>query len=209
MEAAFIDEIAQIIRDRKIEIETIFDLGACELDESLYLAEKFPAAQIIACEANPFQRAVCNRKAAGTRIEFHSCAIGDTNGWAPFHVGDDPKQSSSFAINEDRFRELLHMEVSIRQTVQVEVRRLDAFPRRPDLLFMDIQCSELRALQSLGDRLRDVSVIATELMLKSTYDCEPPFDEVDALLKEHFDLVRGNPFEGVFENFVYVNRRFA
>ena len=206
-ETAFIDEIAQIIKDRNIHVRTIFDLGACELEESLYLADKFPESRIVSCEANPFQRATCNRKAAGTRIEFHSCAIGDRNGWAPFHVGDDPKQSSSFPINEGRFRDLLHMEVRTQQTVQVEVRRLDSFPHTPDLLFMDIQCSELRALHSLGERLKDVAIIATELMLKSTYDCAPPFDDVDALLKDHFDLVRGNPFEGVFDNFVYVNRR--
>lgn len=209
MEAAFIDQIAGIIRERNIPIQTVFDLGACELDESLYLSEKFPEARIIACEANPFQRAVCNRKSAGTRIEFHSCAIGDTNGWAPFHVGDDPKQSSSFAINEGRFRDLLHMDVKTRQTVQVEVRRLDSFPHTPDLVFMDIQCSELRALQSLGDRLKDVAVVATELMLKSTYDCEPPFDEVDALLSADFELVAGNAFEGVFDNFIYVNKRLS
>lgn len=206
MESAFIDEICAHILARKIPIQTIFDVGACDLEESMYLARRFPGAEIRAFEANPDKGALAQIDIEDTSIKFHSCAVGSENKLIDFHIGDDPRQSSVFPISEEKFRDLLHMEVRTNRVAKVQMIRLDSLRETPDLLFMDIQCSEKDALIGLGDRLKDVKVIATELMLKSTYDCEPPFDEVDTLLKEHFELVRGNPFEGVFDNFIYIRK---
>lgn len=206
MESAFIDEICEHMRERKIEIKTIFDVGACDFEESIYLAGKFPEAIVRAFEANPDKAPLLVMEKPDRHLFFRSCAVGSENKEIDFHIGDDPKQSSVYPISEDKFRNLLHMEVRTSRVAKVQMIRLDSLLKTPDLLFMDIQCSEKEALIGLGDRLKDVKVIATELMLKSTYDCEPPFDAVDAMLKEHFELVRGNPFEGIFDNFIYIRR---
>lgn len=207
MESAFIDDIAAHIRSHKIPIENIFDLGACDLEESVYLSQLFPSAQIFSFEANPEKAEICRSKEGG-KISFFPVAAGDRDGFIEFFIANDPRQSSTYPINSEKFRSLLGMGVDFKSTAIVQVMRLDSLPVTPDLLFMDIQGSEKNALLGLGERLKDVKIIGTELMLKSTYDGVPLFDEVDEMLKPDFEIVRGDPFYGVFDNYIYINRRF-
>lgn len=207
MEAAFINDVVRVAKDYRIDVKRIFDLGACDLDESLYLAEVFPEATVDAFEANPDKYEICQSR-AGIRVRFWPFGVGSGNKTILYNIADDPRQSSVYDISSDRFQNSLKMDVKLDRAQKVEIIRLDSIGlQTPDLVFMDIQGSELDALIGMGSMLKDVKIIATELFLQPVYD-SPLFDVVDHFLKTDFDIVQGNPFDGVFENFIYVNRRF-
>lgn len=207
MEAAFINDVVRVAKDYKIDVKSIFDLGACDLEESIYLAEVFPESKVDAFEANPDKYEICQAR-AGIRVRFWPYGVGSANKTIEYNIADDPRQSSVFPVSSPQFRDKLHMDVKLARRQSIEIKRLDSLGLvPPDLVFMDIQGSELDALIGMGSMLKDVKIIATELFLQPVYD-SPLFDVVDHFLKHDFEIVQGNPFDGVFENFIYVNRRF-
>lgn len=207
MESAFINDVAAAARKYSIDVRSIIDLGACDLDESLCLAEVFPDSRVDAFEANPDKYDLCKSK-AGIRVRFWPYGVGSANKTIEYNIADDPRQSSIFPVSSAQFKDKLHMDVRLARRQSIEIKRLDSLGiPAPDLLFMDIQGSELDALIGLGVLLPEIKIIATELFLEPVYD-SPLFDVVDEMLKKDFEIVQGNPFDGVFDNFIYINRRF-
>src|SRR4051812_20680106 len=67
----------------------IFDIGACEGEDSIRYAREFPNARIYAFEPVPSNMAVLQRQLAsyGTRqVQAFSLALSDERGTATFHV---------------------------------------------------------------------------------------------------------------------------
>lgn len=195
-EQNFIDTVVREIMSRNIGIQLIYDIGAHDLDESIALHNEFPIAHIVAFEANPEMWELCESKQTD-KIKFIPTAISDVNGTMTFNITTGAKQCSAYTpVNSD----------TIKKVVNVPVARLDIYPA-PDLIFMDIQAGEYKALLGLGDKLNQVKVIATELFVNhGEYVDAPGFDEVDELLKDRFELIAGDPFQGNFDNFIYIRR---
>lgn len=202
-EQAFCDQLVREIHGRSIPISLIYDLGAHKLDESLALSFAFPSAKIVAWEANPELWPVCFAKAGGN-IEFINKGVSDITGVMTLNVTEGAGQ-----VSFETPRQVDNW-LRVKQRIPIAVERLDSYGQAPSLLWADLQGHEYKAFMGLGEYLKDVSVIATELYLTDRdYEIEHGFDDVDNLLREHFELVAGNPFEGVFDNFIYVNRKFA
>lgn len=205
MEDTLIAEIAEHARNRNIEIHTVFDCGAHNLDEAICTAEIFPESTIHSFEANPNNFPGCNNRAAEhDRIYFYECGVGAENTTVPFYITDGSRQSSVYQpiIGENNAVEMATNEIR-----DVKIIRLDSLDIIPDLLFMDVQGSEYNALIGLGEHLDRIKIIATELIIEPVlYSDAPLFDDVDRLLKDRFEIVRGCPFEGIFDNFIYVRR---
>lgn len=203
-EQAFIDRVVKEIHDRSIPIRLIYDLGAHKLEESIALSAAFPQAKVRAWEANPEQWPICFSRASG-QIEFHNCGVSDQDGQMDLFVTQGAGQVSFQTPHQTEDGRL-----SVKHTISVAVERLGSYHEIPDLIWADIQGHEYNAFMGMGDRLKDVAIIATELYVSDRdYDLPHGFDDVDALLKEHFELVAGDPFAGVFDNYIYVNRRFV
>jgi FkbM family methyltransferase len=195
-EQSFINRVVNEIRSRYIGIDTIFDIGAHDLEESIALAKEYPDAKITAFEANPEMWDICKSKETN-QITLMQCGVSDYTGSMDFNITTTPKQCSMF--------EPITSEV--KEVVSIPVMRLDDLADTPDLIFMDIQGGEYRALIGLGDNLNRVKVIATELFVTGgEYKDAHGIDEVDALIKDRFELIVGNPLEGSFDNFIYVRK---
>lgn len=188
-------DIAKDIADKhKIDIRSIVDAGANDLEESIALHKAFPEALIHAYEPNPSMMEVCREKArSNPHIAFYAMALGSSNGAREFLVDGLDGRQSSFYVSESR------------ASVGVEVP-CEKLKWAPDLLWMDVQGAEHDILYGMGDKLGHVLMIVTELMIQPLYRGCKLFDEVDALLSHQFRLVYGNPFEVSFGNYIYINK---
>jgi FkbM family methyltransferase len=109
------------------EADCICDIGSLDGNQALLFRDLRPGAVVLAFEANPINfRTMETREAlrAG-RIEMFDYAISNQQGTATFHIADadysDPKQNLG---NSSLF---LHKGDKLKESVEVETRRIDEF----------------------------------------------------------------------------------
>jgi FkbM family methyltransferase len=104
-----------------------------------------------------------------------------------FHECNFPMTSSLYEPNTPLLAKFQNLEEVVRvvKTSLVETTRLDDIPevRGADLLKLDIQGAELRALQGGEKMLDDVLVVQTEVEFVEIYKGQPLFADVDAFLR--------------------------
>jgi FkbM family methyltransferase len=102
----------------------------------------------------------------------------------PYYIQKDgnPGASSLFKSLDTVYKQV---------PVEVQSLRLDTYVQKNniyqiDVLWMDIQGSELNALKSLGDHLHNVKMIHTEMPVgpNTEYDGAPTFEEIDGYLRD-------------------------
>jgi hypothetical protein len=72
---------------------------------------------------------------------------------------------------------------------------------------MDLQGAELIALKSLGDFLKNVSIICTETEINAMYEGQALFKDIDDFLKDNFDLIHGNLGVTWGTDVIYINKK--
>lgn len=169
----------------------IIELGARDCKDSIGLASHFQCP-VLTFECNPEAIQQCRRTletapttAQITLVEQAVCAF---TGTTEFHslcseTYDNIGASSLFSHYDPEISPLM-------KSITVPCTRLDTYLDdhslpSPDLLCMDIQGGELGAIQSLGERLRDCKVIATEVSLVPSYIGGVMFGELYSYLLEN------------------------
>lgn len=196
------EELQEAVGSR--QFKTIYDIGLGDAGEIPELLSVFSPEKIICFEPNPH-----NVFDLPANVELHRLAVSDKDDVAQFYAGKGittlqgslfrPMESAQ-CINKGEF-----------DILDVTTTRLDTFIEQgnpiPDLLWIDAQGGEYDILVGLGKYLDQVSVIHLELYLEpGEYENAPLFDVVDDFLKSRFELVRGNPYEGIFSNYIYVRK---
>jgi FkbM family methyltransferase len=128
----------------KVAPQTMYDIGVGPKSEYLELAKVYPKMKIYGCEPHPVLYQALQKKFRWPLLEV---AIGSARSATLHAASNDIKVSS------------LHKASYANQQFDVEVMTLDEFDRNfscPDgiLLWMDIEGSELDALQSGPELLR-------------------------------------------------------
>jgi FkbM family methyltransferase len=112
---------------KAVNVDCVCDIGSRDGDQSILFRQLCPKAAVLAFEANPINfKAMCDdQRMRDERIEILPFAVSNARGIARFHVTDvdytDPetnKGTSSLLLSED---------IPIRDTVEVETRRIDEF----------------------------------------------------------------------------------
>lgn len=202
-------KIIELTRRFNIKIpKNIYDVGLGRIEDIYEMLEIFNPESIRAFEPNllnPLAGKIPNN------CSIYRLAVCDKDGEVEFYAGEKTTllQGSIYAptpdatcINKDPF-----------SVITIPCTRLDTFIETrnepvPDLLWIDAQGAEYDIISGLGKYLTNVSIIHAELFLKEEYKGIKLLDEVDLLQKDNFELVDGNPYGGVFDNYIYVNRRF-
>ncbi len=177
-------------------VSTIFEVGCADGNDTVLLAETFPA-QIHAFECNPAALVNARRKCADApMIRLVEKAAWDSDCLIPFFpvtvtveketgkVVKNPGASSCFEARPDYLTQYFQEEV------MVEAIRLDTYCAQQnitsiDLLCMDVQGAELRALRGLGGMLESVRYVITEIEVKPLYYDQALYPEVHGYLKSH------------------------
>lgn len=218
-------ELRRLFRRRQRLI--IFDIGACEGEDSIRYARCFPHARIFAFEPLPANQAIIrhNLTLHGVpNVELAPLALSDQTGLAEFHVsGGRPKElfSGSDWNYGNKSSSLLPPAqtapmfgwIEFKETIRVQTETLAAFCRnrslpRLDFIHLDVQGAELRVLRGAGEKLRDVAAIWLEVSTREAYCGQALREEIERFLRNHGFTLAVSAMRDTEGDQFYVNRRF-
>ena len=205
--------ISHLVRsDRPV----VLDVGAHVGQSNRFFRRLFPTAEVWSFEPDPdsFARLVAEVDPAlpggcaaiafsdrDGRASLHRNPISHTNSLHRRNAASRDSIDLERARREGRSAEV------VSETVDVEVRRLDAFCRdegigHVDVLKIDVQGAEVEVLRGAEGLLDDVDTVVVEVSFFDLYERSSSFLEVESLLAPHgFRLyalveVSDNPMNG-------------
>ncbi|MFT5170414.1 MAG: FkbM family methyltransferase [Candidatus Marinamargulisbacteria bacterium] len=197
-----------------LAVKTVFDIGSRDGEQSLELAAAFPNAKVFAFECNPDTLKYCYAKEKiNPRVTIVPKAVSDKDGTLTFYQNDIEKFDFEIPRSYRGGREdiyvagassLYHSDHSLvqKQKIEVESIRLDTFCNAQgietvDIIWMDLEGAELRALQSLGNRIKNTKMIWTETRTSPGSAGQCSFSELNAYLKPFsFDYLHRKRVDG-------------
>jgi len=211
--------LGRFIKNDRVRI--VVEVGAKDCTESVGLAERFPQARVYAFECNPDTLDTCRRNVRDhPQIQLIESAVADSCGIRSFFKTDpvqsrtlwpdgNPGASSLFrASGKYPVEDYAQIEVSVPTTTLekfVNDRKLQTI----DLLWMDIQGSELLALKGLGDSLSKVKLIHTEVEFLEIYKGQPLWRDLNRFLhSKNFALLKFTSFGRYSADAIFINRKF-
>jgi FkbM family methyltransferase len=207
---------------KPIEVNLVLDLGARDCAESVRLADIFPAAHVLAFECNEDTIGLCRQSILGLqRVQLIPLAVSDVDGLIPFFPIDAKKTVTTWPDGNPGASSLFRasgaypVEQYVQRETVVTSTRLDTYLERQavtgvDLLWMDLQGAELRALQGLGKLLSTVLLIHTEVEFMEIYSAQPLQHQIQAFLRTNgFLLVGYTARHQHAGDAVFVNSQFA
>ena len=163
-------------------------------------------ANVICFEPNPESIAEC-KKHLTPDIPLIEMAVSDFNGVMNFYpvVNGNYLASSIYKADETYFEGLKQV------VIKVETTRLDTYISNsnitPDLLCMDVQGASLKVLKGLGDKLKDIKYIITEIEIKKIYEGEELLPAVKQFMDDNgFELKAGIEETPWFGTWLFVNK---
>lgn len=205
----------------------IFDIGACEGEDSIRYSKKYPNTTIYSFEPVPE-----NFKKLQVNIEKYECknvipfrqALSDSNGHTSFHVSEgvpEGKQNSKDWTYGNKSSSILppsdemgqyYSWLSFNKKIEVETKRLDSFCKennipRIDIIHMDVQGAELMVLKGAGKMIKKVKMIWMEVEKVELYQNQPLKNEVENYMKKKkFSLIK-DTVKGVSGDQLYLSNR--
>jgi FkbM family methyltransferase len=165
----------------------IFEIGACQGEDTLKYAQAFSRAQIYAFEPLPENFEVLRQSiAVCERAQAWQLALGDVQGDAVFHVssgapatevgspGAVVSRSSSLLMPAAKRPESLEW-LTFDRSIRVSADTLDSFcvqegVERIDFVHMDVQGAELKVLAGAKRMLPRIRAIWMEVAFEQTYE---------------------------------------
>jgi len=198
-------------------INTIFDIGSRDCMQSLELKKFIPHSKIWAFEGNPNMIEECNKNSKlSNDIVVIPKVCSTHNGTTTFNVvnGGNVGASSILKVtNNGRSKEWGQTEI------KTEAIRLDDFMdeiglKSVDMLWVDVQGAEKIVFDGMGEKLKDVKVINTEVgvhdpLYENSINAEELTEYMDKL---GFKNMVTYYMDGVFENndeveIVFINKK--
>jgi 2-O-methyltransferase len=170
----------------------ILDVGSRDLEESIQMSQAWPDAKILAFEPNPDQFKICLEASQGyPNISIYEYACSDLEETVTFYLVEGNVGASSIL-------EPIHMaggwdnnyqDRTWKEVPGIQARRLDVILEElgidhVDLIWMDVQGNEFRALNGLGKYIDSVKVIHTEAALRPYYKGHVVKDELEPWLNQ-------------------------
>lgn len=185
-------------------VRTVFDIGACEGEDSVRYARLFPNATVYAVEPLPRNLPLLQRNAALAgpgRVRILPVALSDRVGTATFYVssgrpegqpedGDwDFGNKSSSLLPPDRHLEI-HPWVHFDETLEVTTETLatvceEGAVEEIDLIHLDVQGAELAVLAGAGSILERTKVVWLEVEAVPLYQGQPLRSDVQRFMATH------------------------
>ena len=136
------------------------------------------------------RESLCTLAESHPRLHVLPYALSDESSTAAFHV-TRRKTSSSLLVPTEKNLSYHPTDLLVEEKIEVETRRLDDLdvPGEVDLLKLDLQGGELRALRGAPRTLRSTGVVTVEVEFVELYEHQPLFADIDLELRGHgFEL---------------------
>ena len=212
----FVDISKRFIESSKL---VIFEIGARDCAETLGFNELLPNSVIYSFECNPATIEICrNRVKPYINIHLIEKAVSNIDGVIKFYPIDQEKTVTTWpdgnpgASSAFKSSGKYPVEEYVQKEIEVESITLHTFMNfrkipHIDLLWMDIQGSELNALQGLNEKLNDVKLIHLEVEFFEIYKDQPLFHHIKKFLNENgFYLIGFTSFSQYSADAVFVNK---
>jgi FkbM family methyltransferase len=189
---------------RSDESLVICDIGACEGEDSVRYARRFPLARVLAFEPLPANQAVVRANFARYGVpnaELVPVALADRVGEATFHVssgrpadlfaGEDwnygNKSSSLLAPAQSG---PMHGWIEFKESITVPTTTLDTFCQthgidRIDFIQMDVQGAELLVLRGAAAMLPRITALWLEVSTREHYRGQPLDRDLRKFMRAH------------------------
>lgn len=189
----FTREADRLVDPRSVQVA--LDVGSRDGEIALRLRQHYPNARVFAFECNPPAVELCRQSIQGQEgITLVDRAVSDVSGPLDFFAIDPEKTVTPHADGNIGASSLYEAsadypyEKYVQRKVSVESITLAAWAKENglaaiDVIWMDLQGGELRALQGLGDLIQTVRIIYTEVEYKPIYRGQPLAAEVRAFLQ--------------------------
>lgn len=181
----------------KLDVRTIFDIGACDFQDSISLKKQFPNAEVYAVEADPTNYEKNYMYGEQSGVHTFNFAMSDTTGIATFYPSLYEKQqrrdwryAGSLVkplLKPDTNEALNHTVLYDTDGIYVPTKRFDEFCEeikvvRIDLLFIDVEGAEYKVMKSLGDIRPKLIFAETHHYQVKNFDNEIDLNQFDELM---------------------------
>jgi len=193
------------------DIKIILDIGSRDGLQSLEFNRWFPNAKIFAFEPIPTSYEFSKQITKDVEnINVLPFAINSYNGKTKFyHVFNGNVGASSLlkTTNHYRAQEWLQNEIEV-ECINLSDWLKENNIEKIDLIWMDVQGAENIVLSSLGEYLKEVDAIATEVGLIQLYENSITHDELNYYLFD-FDCIDSTPESSMTEtDVIYINKKY-
>jgi FkbM family methyltransferase len=181
----------------------IFDIGACEGEDSIRFARHYPRATVFSFEPLPANAALVRHNLTAydaASVRFFPLALSDCAGEAIFHVssGTPPgahadawnygNKSSSLLAPADT--QPMHGWVEFKEQIRVPTQTLDEFCRihgvtHIDFIQMDVQGAEKLVLAGAARMLPRIGAIWLEVAQRQHYCGQPLAGDIAQFMRAH------------------------
>lgn len=219
----YINEPVSIERELKRLFKTksnliVFDIGACEGEESIKYSRLFPNASIYSFEPLPENISLIRnnfRKYEVKNARYYNKAVSSKNGVTDFYVSSgqpenaaksdwDYGNKSSSLLPPDKHLEVASF-IKFQTRIKVETITLKSFCTENnipsiDFLHMDVQGAELMILEGAQDLISAIKVIWLEVSKIEFYKQQPLVEDIQKfmrannffLLKDALNSIQGD-----------------
>lgn len=187
----------------RLNVGCVYDCGSRDALDGMELARRLNAKELHIFECNPAAVERCRANLENGRISaavyFNQLAVAEREGKLDFYSIDPEATRTDFpdgnigASSLYRANPAYPYETYVQKKIRVNATSLDAYCRThtvPDLLWLDLQGAEVRALQGARSILPRVKIIHVEVMFRPMYLGQPLFWDVHRLLRQRFRLVK-------------------
>ncbi len=217
------NELKQLfVQERPI---TVFDIGACEFEDSIRYSLLFPRSTVYAFEPLRvnFENGLSLLKKYGCKnVHPFNIALSNQDGSADFYVSSgSPRQEETEWNFGNKSNSLLppgqilqvHSWQKFKEKIIVTTKRLESFCNENkisaiDFIHMDVQGAELLVLEGAGNIIRNIKSIWLEVEKVPLYQGQALENDIDVFLVNNgFSTVKDTTGEIAGDKF-YVNTKF-
>ena len=206
----------------------IFDIGACEAEDSIRYANLFPMATVYAFEPridNCAKAKELIKKYNKSNIILENIALSDKNGTAEFYLSEgEPeggkdykewdfgnKSSSLLPPSEEMQKHTSWLQFN--KKIEVETLRLEDYATKKnmatiDFAHIDVQGAELMVLEGAGTFLKKIKMIWLEVEAIELYKNQPLKDDVAVFMHENNFVNILDTVSNVSGDQLYINLAF-
>lgn len=211
---------------KKTDRLIIFDVGACEGEESIRYKNIFPLASIFLFEPLPKNQTLIfeNIKKENLKnVNLFPIALSDENGFTKFYTSSGRPKEVQIDLDWDfgnKSSSLLAPQLKnmpewlkFNEVIEVQTMTLDFFVEDNkidsiDFIHMDVQGAELKVLEGAKEKIKNIKTIWLEVSNLELYKNQPLREDIEVFMrKNHFQLIKSE-FSGEFGDQFYVNKRY-
>lgn len=204
----------------------IFDIGACEGEESIRYSRLFPNSTIYAFEPLPKNldliiQNIQNYKK--NKINLIPYAVSDFNGTSEFFTSSGRPENESESLDWDfgnKSSSLLQPEKSTMpkwlhfdNKIEVKTITLESFISENkietiDFAHMDVQGAELKVLKGAREHIEKIKAIWLEVSNVELYKNQPLTADIQNFMKNNNFYLYKSEFNGDFGDQLYLNKKY-